>query len=236
MTSKTTSSDNLTMPMTEHEPFQVRVDAADEMYRIEAADEAEPGLRPPPSIEVTPVHDLGRCRQRRLATALASAKELASTAVTARHEPPQGPGARTCQSCASFGAIAISGVLSRLADINGRLRQITAPDEAAPCVEPRYSARTVPGDVPLQPDPGGSPHNRRLHRRLDEHNLVLAVALALWMARDDSRAESAIRQAANTALAAIYRRAADLIPEHGFDPPRITGVASAVPYRQAWAA
>lgn len=37
MTSKTTSSDNLTMPMTEHELFQVRVDAADEMHRIEAA-------------------------------------------------------------------------------------------------------------------------------------------------------------------------------------------------------
>ena len=40
MTSKTTSSDNLTMPMIEHELFQVRVDAADEMYRIEAADGA----------------------------------------------------------------------------------------------------------------------------------------------------------------------------------------------------
>jgi hypothetical protein len=52
-------------------------------------------------------------------------------AVTARHEPPQGPGARACQSCASFGAIAISGVLSRLADISGRLREITARDEAA---------------------------------------------------------------------------------------------------------
>ena len=38
------------------------------------------------------------------------------------------------------------------------------------------------------------------------------------------------------ALAAIYRRAADLIPEHGFDPARITGVASAAPYRQTWAA
>jgi hypothetical protein len=134
MTSKTTSSDNLTMPMTEHELFQVRVDAADEMYRIEAADEAETGLTPP-SIELTPVHDPGRCRQRRLAAALASAKELAkrlaSAAVTARQEPPQGPGARACRSCASFGAIASSRVLSRLADISGRLREITAPDEAA---------------------------------------------------------------------------------------------------------
>ena len=131
MTSKTTSSDNLTMPMIEHELFQVRVDAADEMYRIEAADEAEPGLTPPPRIELTPVHDPGRCRQRRLAAALASAKELASAAVTARQEPPQGLGARTCRSCASFGAIASTGVLSRLADISGRLREITAPDEAA---------------------------------------------------------------------------------------------------------
>jgi hypothetical protein len=54
MTSKTTSSDNLTLPMTEHELFQVRVDAADEMHRIEAAYEAEPGATPPPSIELTP--------------------------------------------------------------------------------------------------------------------------------------------------------------------------------------
>ena len=127
MTSKTTSSDNLTLPMTEHELFQVRVDSAGEMYRIEA----EPGLTPPPSIELTPVHEPGRCRQRRLAAALASAEELASAAVTARQELPQGPGARACRSCASFGAIAISGVLGRLADISGRLREITAPDEAA---------------------------------------------------------------------------------------------------------
>ncbi len=55
MTSKTTSSDNLTMPMTEHELFQVRVDAADEMYRIEAADgafwgdDARAGTWPPAS-------------------------------------------------------------------------------------------------------------------------------------------------------------------------------------------
>jgi hypothetical protein len=70
MTSKTTSSDNLTMPMTEHELFQVRIDAADEMHRIEAACEAEPGLTPLPRLELTPVHP-SRCRQRRLAAALA---------------------------------------------------------------------------------------------------------------------------------------------------------------------
>ena len=48
------------------------MDAADEMYRIEAAYEAEPGLTPLLSIELTPVHDPGRCRQRRLAAALAN--------------------------------------------------------------------------------------------------------------------------------------------------------------------
>jgi uncharacterized coiled-coil protein SlyX len=57
--------------------FRVRMDAADEMYRIEAGYEAEPGLTPLLSIELTPVHDPGRCRQRRLAAALASAEELA---------------------------------------------------------------------------------------------------------------------------------------------------------------
>jgi hypothetical protein len=36
--------------------------------------------------------------------------------------------------------------------------------------------------------------------RLDEHNGILGVALAQWMARDDSKAEPAIRQAANTAM------------------------------------
>ncbi len=39
--------------------------------------------------------------------------------------------------------------------------------------------------------------------RLDEHNGVLGVALAQWMARDDTKAEPAIRQAANTAMDAI---------------------------------
>jgi hypothetical protein len=57
--------------------FQVRIDAADEMYRIDAAYEACPGLTPPLSIELTPVHDPGRCRQRRLAAELAKAEEVA---------------------------------------------------------------------------------------------------------------------------------------------------------------
>lgn len=36
--------------------------------------------------------------------------------------------------------------------------------------------------------------------RLDERNGVLGVALAQWMARDDSKAEPAVRQAVNTAM------------------------------------
>ena len=36
--------------------------------------------------------------------------------------------------------------------------------------------------------------------RFDEHNGVLGVALAQWMARDDSKAQPDIRQAANTAM------------------------------------
>jgi len=36
--------------------------------------------------------------------------------------------------------------------------------------------------------------------RLDEHNGVLGVALAQWMARDDTRAEPYVRRAANTAM------------------------------------
>ena len=36
--------------------------------------------------------------------------------------------------------------------------------------------------------------------RFDEHNGVLGLALAQWMARDDSKAQPAIRQAANTAM------------------------------------
>ena len=39
--------------------------------------------------------------------------------------------------------------------------------------------------------------------RLDEHNGVLGVSLAQWMARDDSGAEPDVRQAANTAMNAI---------------------------------
>jgi hypothetical protein len=36
--------------------------------------------------------------------------------------------------------------------------------------------------------------------RLHEHNGILAVALVQWMARDDTTAQPAIRQAANTAM------------------------------------
>jgi hypothetical protein len=39
--------------------------------------------------------------------------------------------------------------------------------------------------------------------RLGEHNGVLGVALAQWAARDDSRAQPAIRRAASTAMDAI---------------------------------
>jgi hypothetical protein len=39
--------------------------------------------------------------------------------------------------------------------------------------------------------------------RLEDHNGVLGVALAQWAARDDTRAQPAIRQAANTAMDAI---------------------------------
>jgi hypothetical protein len=39
--------------------------------------------------------------------------------------------------------------------------------------------------------------------RLDEHNGVVGVALAQWMARDESKAEPAVRQAANTAMEEI---------------------------------
>jgi hypothetical protein len=37
----------------------------------------------------------------------------------------------------------------------------------------------------------------------DGHNRVLAVALARWAARDDSKADPAARQAANTAIDAV---------------------------------
>ena len=39
--------------------------------------------------------------------------------------------------------------------------------------------------------------------RLDDHNGVLGVALAQWIARDDSKAEPEVRRAANTAMDAI---------------------------------
>ena len=39
--------------------------------------------------------------------------------------------------------------------------------------------------------------------RLDGHLGVLGVALAQWMARDDTRAEPEVRRAANTAMGAI---------------------------------
>ena len=46
--------------------------------------------------------------------------------------------------------------------------------------------------------------------RLGEHNGVLGVALAQWMARDDSKPEPEIRQAANTAMDAIDAMIAEL--------------------------
>jgi hypothetical protein len=46
------------------ELFQVRQAAIAEMYRIELAYEADPGLTPPVSFELTPVHDPARCRHR----------------------------------------------------------------------------------------------------------------------------------------------------------------------------
>lgn len=46
--------------------------------------------------------------------------------------------------------------------------------------------------------------------RLDGHNGVLDVALAQWAARDDSRADAAIRRAANTALDSIDAMLAEL--------------------------
>ena len=44
----------------------------------------------------------------------------------------------------------------------------------------------------------------------DGHNGVLGVALAQWMARDDSRAEPEVRRAANTAMDAIDAMLAEL--------------------------
>jgi hypothetical protein len=44
----------------------------------------------------------------------------------------------------------------------------------------------------------------------DGHNGVLGVALAQWMARDDTRAEPEVRQAASPAMAAIDAVLAEL--------------------------
>jgi hypothetical protein len=46
--------------------------------------------------------------------------------------------------------------------------------------------------------------------RLDGHLGVLGVALAQWMARDDTKAQPAIRQAANTAMDATDAMLAEL--------------------------
>ena len=46
--------------------------------------------------------------------------------------------------------------------------------------------------------------------RLDGHNGVLGVALAQWVARDDSKAEPEVRQAASTAMDAIDAMIAEL--------------------------
>ena len=46
--------------------------------------------------------------------------------------------------------------------------------------------------------------------RLDGHNGVLGVALAIWMARDDTRAQPEVRQAANTAMDSIDAMLAEL--------------------------
>lgn|GEM_PF-1274076 len=46
--------------------------------------------------------------------------------------------------------------------------------------------------------------------RLDGYNGVLGVALAQWMARDDSRAEPEVRRAANTAMDMVDAMLAEL--------------------------
>jgi hypothetical protein len=47
------------------------------------------------------------------------------------------------------------------------------------------------------------------------HNGVLGVALAQWMARDDTRAEPEVRRAANTAMDAIDAMLAELYELRG---------------------
>ena len=46
--------------------------------------------------------------------------------------------------------------------------------------------------------------------RLDHRNGVLGVALAQWMARDDTRPDPDVRRAANTAMGAIDAMIAEL--------------------------
>ena len=46
--------------------------------------------------------------------------------------------------------------------------------------------------------------------RLDGHLGVLGVALAQWMARDDTRAQAEVRRAANTAMDAIDAMLAEI--------------------------
>jgi hypothetical protein len=56
--------------------FTARLAAVDEMCAIESAYEADQGLTPPPSFELTPVHDAARCKARRLAAKIAKAEAL----------------------------------------------------------------------------------------------------------------------------------------------------------------
>lgn len=46
--------------------------------------------------------------------------------------------------------------------------------------------------------------------RLGENNIMLATALARWMARNDAKAEPEMRQAANIAMASIDAMLAEL--------------------------
>jgi hypothetical protein len=46
--------------------------------------------------------------------------------------------------------------------------------------------------------------------RLDGHNGVLGVALAIWMARDDTRAQPEVRRAASTAIDTVDAMLAEL--------------------------
>jgi hypothetical protein len=82
------------------------------------------------------------------------------------------------------------------------------------------STITRPGDI--GPDPTGRgladavltcdkiPAGRRATGRLGDQLGVLGAALAQWAARDDSRAQPAIRRAANTAMDALDSMLAEL--------------------------